>query len=186
MNVLCSDLWSGEGLDRKGLSKEEMTMLTTKLCWAAVVMVSTVALGVGVGVLSGAAGGPRDEAAGREKEAPAASVASLPPVVIRTTPQAGDTEVDAVKVKEIRLTFSKKMMDKSWSWSQISADTFPKTTDKPQYDKDQRTCVLPVKLEPGKTYVLWLNSARFGNFKDSEGQSAVPYLLVFQTKPARD
>ena len=27
-----------------------------------------------------------------------------------------------------------------------------------------------------------LNSDNFGNFKDSDGQKAVPYLLVFETK----
>ncbi|MHB1426886.1 MAG: RNA polymerase sigma factor [Gemmataceae bacterium] len=111
------------------------------------------------------------------------TVERMPPVVVRTVPQAGDTQVDADKVKEIRVTFSKKMMDKCWSWSQIAEETFPKTDGKPRYDKERRTCILPVKLEAGKTYVLWLNSARFGNFKDTDGRSAVPYLLVFQTKP---
>jgi hypothetical protein len=38
-----------------------------------------------------------------------------------------------------------------------------------------------VKLEPGKTYVIWLNSQKFRNFKDKDGQPAVPYLLVFET-----
>ena len=36
---------------------------------------------------------------------------------------------------------------------------------------------------PGKTYAIRLNSRRFGNFKDTDGRSAVPYLLVFKTKP---
>ncbi len=116
-----------------------------------------------------------------EKEA-ALSVKQMPPVVVRTVPQAGDTEVDAAKVKEIRVTFSKKMMDKSWSWSQISKESFPPTDGEVHYDKDRRTCIMPVKLEAGKTYVIWLNSQRFGNFKDAGGRSAVPYLLVFQTK----
>jgi hypothetical protein len=31
--------------------------------------------------------------------------------------------------------------------------------------------------------LLWLNSENFGNFKDAEGHPAVPYLLVFETKP---
>jgi hypothetical protein len=48
--------------------------------------------------------------------------------------------------------------------------------------KDQRTCVLPVKLEPGKTYAIWVNSEKFNNFKDVGGRSAVPYLLGFKTK----
>jgi RNA polymerase sigma-70 factor (ECF subfamily) len=111
------------------------------------------------------------------------SVKQMPPVVVRTVPQAGDSAVDADKVKEIRVTFSKDMMDENWSWVQISKDTFPKLDGKPHYEKDQRTCLLPVKLEPGKTYVLWLNSEKFGNFKDADGNSAVPYLLVFETKP---
>jgi RNA polymerase sigma-70 factor (ECF subfamily) len=111
------------------------------------------------------------------------SVKGLPPVVVKTVPQSGDTKVDADKIKEIRVTFSKDMMDKSWSWSQLSNDTTPKATGKVHYDKDQRTCVLPVKLEAGKTYAFWLNSEKFTNFKDADGNSAVPYLLVFQTKP---
>jgi hypothetical protein len=110
------------------------------------------------------------------------SVKTLPPVVVRTTPQSGDTQVDAAAVKEIRVTYSKDMTDGSWSWSQISDETFPKIDGKPHYAPDKRTCVLPVKLEPGRTYALWLNSGKFGNFKDTEGHSAVPYLLVFETK----
>lgn len=127
----------------------------------------------------------RDEApnAREAEEEKHVSVKEMPPVVVRTVPQAGDTAVDAEKVKEIRVTFSKDMTDESWSWSQISAETFPKVDGKPHYDKDRRTCVLPVKLEPSKTYVLWLNSEKFGNFKDAEGKTAVPYLLVFETKP---
>ena len=53
---------------------------------------------------------------------------------------------------------------------------------KPKYLADKRTCVLPVKLEPGKTYAIWVNSEKLGNFKDTDGRSAVPYLLVFKTK----
>jgi RNA polymerase sigma-70 factor (ECF subfamily) len=123
----------------------------------------------------------RGEQAEDDKEV--ISVTSMPPVVVKTVPAAGDTKVDADKVTEVRVTFSKDMMDGSWSWSQISDETFPKVTGKIHYAKDKRTCILPVKLEAGKTYVFWLNSAKFGNFKDAEGRSAIPYLLVFETKP---
>lgn len=112
-----------------------------------------------------------------------ASVAEAPPVVVKTVPQAGDVQVDAAKTKEIRVTFSKEMKDGSWSWTQISKETFPTMLGKPHYDKDKRTCVLPVKLEPGKTYVLWLNPERFQGFRDTEGRPAVFYPLVFETKP---
>ncbi|MCO6436740.1 MAG: Ig-like domain-containing protein [Phycisphaerae bacterium] len=111
------------------------------------------------------------------------SVKTMPPVVVKTVPESGQTDVDATKVKEIRVTFSKAMKDKSWSWSQISDETMPKITGDIHYDADGRTCIAPVSLEPGKTYVIWLNSAKFGNFKDKDGRSAVPYLLVFETRP---
>lgn len=112
------------------------------------------------------------------------SVKSLPPVVVKTVPMSGDTAVDASKVTEIRVTFSKAMTDKSWSWSEISPDSKLPITGEIKYDADGKTCIAPVKLETGKTYVSWLNSAKFGNFKDKDGKSAVPYLLVFETKPA--
>ena len=41
---------------------------------------------------------------------------------------------------------------------------------------------MPVKLEPGKTYVVGVNSERFRNFKDEKGHPALPYLIVFRTK----
>lgn len=106
---------------------------------------------------------------------------SVPPVVLKTVPEAGAADVDP-QLTEIKVTFTKEMQDGSWSWATLSKESFPQMNGKPKYLADKRTCVLPVKLEPGKTYALWLNSAKFGNFKDAEGRSAVPYLLVFKTK----
>ncbi len=111
------------------------------------------------------------------------SVAGSAPVVVKTEPQAGDTQVDAATVKEIRITFSKEMNEKGYSFSQISSEHFPKTTGKASFDKERRTCVLPVKLEPGKTYVIWLNPQKFQGFRDTDGRPAVFYPLVFETKP---
>lgn len=128
---------------------------------------------------------PAEQEGANEEEKPAVSVKEMPPVVVRTVPQAGDTEVDAEKVKEIRVTFSKDMKDERWSWTQISDETFPKSAGKIHYEKDHRTCVMPVKLEPGKTYVIWLNPPRFRGFKDADGHPAEAYLLVFETKPAK-
>ena len=106
---------------------------------------------------------------------------SVPPVVLKTVPEAGSADVDP-QLTEIKVTFTKEMKDGSWSWATLSKESFPQMNGQPKYLADKRTCVLPVKLEPGKTYALWLNSAKFGNFKDAEGRSAVPYLFVFKTK----
>jgi RNA polymerase sigma-70 factor (ECF subfamily) len=103
------------------------------------------------------------------------------PVVVKAVPEAGTADVDP-KLTEIKVTFSKEMQDGSWSWSTLSKESFPKLDGKPKYLADKRTCVLPVSLEPGKTYAIWVNSEKFVNFKDSGGRSAVPYLLVFKTK----
>jgi RNA polymerase sigma-70 factor (ECF subfamily) len=104
----------------------------------------------------------------------------MPPVVVKTVPQSGDTQVDPA-TKEIQVTFSKKMGDGSWSWVQISRETFPEAAGKIHYQEDGKTCAMPVKLQPGRTYVVWLNAPKFQNFRDENGQSAVPYLLVFET-----
>jgi RNA polymerase sigma-70 factor (ECF subfamily) len=109
------------------------------------------------------------------------SLESVPAVVVKTVPEAGTADVDPA-LTEIKVTFSKDMQDGSWSWSTLSKESFPKTDGKPKYLADKRTCVLPVQLEPGKTYAIWVNSQKFGNFKDADGRSAVPYLLVFKTK----
>jgi RNA polymerase sigma-70 factor (ECF subfamily) len=109
------------------------------------------------------------------------AVAFVPPVVIQTVPQAGAADVDPA-LTEIRATFSKPMQDGDWAWCKWGEENFPELTGEPKYLDDQRTCVLPVRLHPGKVYALWLNSDYHQNFKDRAGQSAVPYLLIFQTR----
>lgn len=110
------------------------------------------------------------------------SVMTMPPSVVTTSPKAGDLAVNPA-VKEIRVTFSKDMMtNNQWSWVMMSKETFPSIAGEIRFLSDKRTCILPVKLEPGKTYVIWINSEQYNYFKDENGRSAVPYLLVFQTK----
>lgn len=110
------------------------------------------------------------------------TVKDAPPVVVKTVPVAGAEDVDA-KLTEVRVTFSKAMSDMSWSWA--TAPDFGEEVESNgpiAYDKDKKTCSLPVRLKPGTTYAVWVNSDRFRNFKDADGMAAVPYLLVFQTK----
>jgi len=110
------------------------------------------------------------------------SVKSMPPVVVQTFPQAGDMTVDPA-IAEISVTFSKEMMTQEmWSWVMVSKDSFPRITGDIKYLDDKRTCVAPVKLEAGKTYVIWFNSPKYNYFKDKNHNSAIPYLLVFQTR----
>ena len=82
---------------------------------------------------------------------------TVPPVVVKTVPEAGSGDVDP-KLTEIKVTFSKDMQDGSWSWATLTKESFPKLDGKAKYLVDKRTCVLPVKLEPGKTYAIWAGS----------------------------
>ena len=119
-------------------------------------------------------------AMGQEKSTES-SVKAMPPSVVKTVPQAGDTAVDPA-LKEIRVTFSKDMKtNRMWSVCQISKESFPETAG-PIHYTDNRTCVMPVKLEPGKTYVLWFNRAQFNSFRDTDNHPSIPYLLVFETR----
>jgi len=110
------------------------------------------------------------------------TVKSMPPVVVKTFPQAGETAVDP-SIKEISVTFSKEMMTKDmWSWVMVSKESFPNISGEVKYLKDKKTCVAPVSLEPGKTYAIWFNSEKYNAFRDTDNNPAVPYLLVFQTR----
>lgn len=105
---------------------------------------------------------------------------SVQPVVVSTEPARGDTDVDP-SLKEIRVTFNKEMIDGNWSWCQTD-EPYPETTGSPYYLEDEKTCVMPVKLEPETEYVIWINSEEYANFKDKHGQRAVPYALYFTTR----
>jgi type II secretory pathway pseudopilin PulG len=110
------------------------------------------------------------------------TLAEQPPAVVETFPASGARDVDPGEM-EIRVRFSKEMSDGSWSWSTAWENSTPEFIGQPHYESDSKTCVAKVKLEPNKTYAFWLNSENFHNFKDADGRPAVPYLLIFQTKP---
>lgn len=106
---------------------------------------------------------------------------SARPVVIKSVPEAGADNVDP-STTQISVTFSKPMQAGGWSWCVLSKESYPGTSEAPKYLEDKRTCVLPVELQPGKTYAVWVNSEKLYEFKDANGQPAVPYLLVFKTR----
>jgi hypothetical protein len=113
------------------------------------------------------------------------SVGNLPPSVVKTVPQCGDTNVDPT-LSQIAVTFSKDMAEQSWSFCNAPdhRDAFPNligVNGGGKYQTDKRTCVLNVALESDKTYAIWMNMGQYQGFRDSEGHPAVPYLLVFRT-----
>jgi len=114
----------------------------------------------------------------------ASRLETAPPVVVKTEPQAGVADVDP-GLKEIRVTFSKDMLDQSYSVGIVTKEVFPAITGKPKYLEDKRTCVIPVALEADHTYSMWMNTASLESFRDKDQRPAVPYLLVFKTLKAK-
>jgi hypothetical protein len=110
----------------------------------------------------------------------AQDIDSFAPVVVKTVPEAGSKDVPPGEY-EVKITFSKEMTDQSWSWSSAWQNSDPESLGKPHYDADHKTCVMKVKLEPGKTYGWWINSPKFHGFQDTQHHPAIPYLLTFKT-----
>lgn len=103
------------------------------------------------------------------------------PRVAATSPVNNAADVDP-SLREISVTFSEPMQDKSWSWAFEDRATFPEVVGHPSFTSDFRTCLLPVKLEPGKEYVIWINTGNLKNFKSASGVPAEPYMLRFNTR----
>jgi glucose-6-phosphate dehydrogenase assembly protein OpcA len=82
---------------------------------------------------------------------PAQDIDAFAPVVVKTVPEAGTKNVPTGEY-EVKITFSKEMADQSWSWCAAWQNSDPESVDKPHYEADHKTCVMKVKLEPGKTY----------------------------------
>jgi hypothetical protein len=110
----------------------------------------------------------------------AQDIDNFAPVVVKTVPAAGSKDVSPGEV-EVKITFSKEMTDQSWSWSSAWQNSDPQSLGKPHYEADHKTCVMKVKLEPGKTYGWWINSPKFHGFQDLQNHPAIPYLLTFKT-----
>ena len=110
----------------------------------------------------------------------AQDIDNFAPVVVKTVPEAGSKDTPPGEF-EVKITFSKEMADQSWSWVTAWEHSDPEGIGKIHYEADHKTCVLKVKLEPGKTYGWWINSQKFHGFQDTLNHPAIPYLFTFKT-----
>jgi hypothetical protein len=128
-----------------------------------------------------------DEAGKRIPELRAAAVkaggpAALRPKVVKTVPATLANDVDP-GLKQMTVTFDRKMQDRNWSWTG-GGETFPQGAGDISYDATKTTCRFPVKLEPGKVYQVGINSPSHQNFKSAEQVPAARYVIVFATRGA--
>lgn len=101
------------------------------------------------------------------------------PQVVETIPKNGAQDVDP-SLREIVVKFDQPMSRRAYSWCG-GGETFPKTRGNAIW-KDDRTCVLPVKLEPNHEYALGINCPAANNFRSKGGTSAEFLTLTFTTR----
>jgi RNA polymerase sigma-70 factor (ECF subfamily) len=110
----------------------------------------------------------------------AAESAAAAPKIIATTPADGAEDVDP-GLTEITVTFDQDMGGGfSWTGGGPEFPTTPRGAKARWQDK--RTCVLPVKLEPGHHYRVGINSPSYRNFSSVAGESVEPSSINFTTK----
>ncbi|MBU1910211.1 MAG: Ig-like domain-containing protein, partial [Verrucomicrobia bacterium] len=105
-----------------------------------------------------------------------------PPRIVSTTPAVGAADIDPATT-EITVSFDQDMRG-GFSWTGGGPD-YPEVTGGPSW-RDSRTCVLPVKLEPGRYYRVGINSKSHQNFRSKAGVPTPPSALYFTTRGASD
>ena len=108
-----------------------------------------------------------------------AKVAAGPPRVAKAIPDDGATDVDP-KMRELRVTFDQDMRPGGYSIVG-GGPTFPAGPEARTRWLDARTIMMPLKMEPNRDYQLSINTERFQNFRNTEGQPAEPYPIRFRT-----
>lgn len=104
-----------------------------------------------------------------------------PPRVTATSPANGAEGVDP-GLSSISVTFDEPMKDGSWSWCYEDPASFPQTTGQPHWEDGGTRNVLPVRLQPHTTYIIWINTAKFTGFQDRAGNPAAPFRFTFRTR----
>ncbi len=102
------------------------------------------------------------------------------PTVMTSCPETYSNDVDPA-LGELAVTFDQDMIQHGWAWVMIAgSENFPEGNGSARYI-DARTCVLPVKLRPGKSYLVSINSDRHQAFRNVDQIPARQYALVFAT-----
>jgi hypothetical protein len=105
--------------------------------------------------------------------------ADAPPHIIATSPKIGTTNVDPA-LNEITVTFDRDM-EQGMSWVGGGPE-LPKSPEGAKFHwRDKRTCVMPVKLEPGHFYRVGINSTRYRNFRSQNAIPVTPSAITFRT-----
>ena len=101
------------------------------------------------------------------------------PKVVFSTVEDGQDDVDP-GLAEIRVGFDQAMSPQSWSVVG-GGPLFPEIVGKMRW-ADEKTIVIPVKLQGDHEYWMSINSDTFQGFQNGKGEPAVPRPLGFRTR----
>lgn len=104
------------------------------------------------------------------------------PQVVAFDPPNGASDVDPGRAS-ITVTFDREMDRQGWAWVIENPATAPKTGES-RFDPSARSNSVDVTLEPGRTYVVWVNSPEYSYFRDPTGVPATPARWTFTTRAA--
>jgi len=102
-----------------------------------------------------------------------------PPRVVEAAPDQGDDAVDP-DLRVLRVRFDRPMTPGGHSICG-GGPSFPTPAGRPHW-ADEHTVLIPVRLEPGKTYSLGINCPAAKNFRSAQGEPAEPFPLTFRTR----
>jgi len=117
-------------------------------------------------------------ASASDERSEAKQPANAPPGIVKSVPAQNSTKIDP-NLDEVTITFDRPM-GTGMSWT----GEIPVEPSRKAYWKDDRTCVLPVRLEQGKYYRLGINSKSFQNFQSADGTPVPAQVLSFTTEGA--
>ena len=101
--------------------------------------------------------------------------------VVRTFPSNGSIDVDS-KVNYIRVRFSEPVRPDGYSFVNSDQGAFLQFGGNPSFEDGNKLCIVPVKLAPGTTYAVSINSDKYQSFRSAaDGTPVTPYLLKFTT-----
>jgi RNA polymerase sigma-70 factor (ECF subfamily) len=166
---------SAAEIEKTAKAKKKSFWATLPGILAGIAAVLTAVGGLLTALISAGVIGPRD--------------ATLTPVpvlelrVVETQPADGADQVDPA-LSEVVIVFSQPVRTDSWSFVELEGRPFPELRGDPTF-RDARTCVLPVKLERGKSYGIGINGPNHKGFVSAaDDQLAVePYVLRLTTAP---
>lgn len=125
-------------------------------------------------------GGQPEEPVPSAVPAPSAAPADAPRVVA-VDPPTGAVGIEPGR-RLLSVTFDREMARSGWAWLRESPGSAPELTGEASFDASGRIHTVEAELEPGRTYVIWLNSEEIQHFRDTRGIPAVPFRWTFTTR----